>query len=65
MSSFSDLVKRVLDDDAFRTDLRRDPATALRKAGVEVTSEMIDALNAFDWESAERVARTFNPHIIT
>ena len=63
--TFSDLVKRVLDDPAFRADLRRNPEKALKEAGVEATPAMIDALKAFSWKSAERVAKAFDLNIIT
>jgi hypothetical protein len=63
--TFSELVKRVLNDAKFRDALRKDPAEALRQAGVDATREMIDALKAFNWNSAERVALAFDKTRIT
>ncbi len=60
--SFRQLVEKVLHDTAFRHRLRRDPESALESVGVTPTPAMIRSLRAFNWRSAESVARAFHHH---
>ncbi len=59
MADIQDLVNRVLTDEKFRRELVANPEAALRKAGVEPTPEMLDALKDVDEESLQALANNF------
>lgn len=57
--TFDDLVQKVLHDLEFRKQLVKDPRAALDSIGVEVTDDMVEALDGVDYAALSRVAETF------
>ena len=55
--TFEDLVNKVLDDKSFWTELKSDPAAALKKAGVKASPKAIAALKRMDYKSVQNVAK--------
>lgn len=57
--TFDELVEKVLHDLEFRKQLIKDPRATLEGLGVQVTDDMVDALNTVDYAAMSRVAETF------
>jgi hypothetical protein len=53
------LVNRIIEDRGFRERLEKTPEKALAEMGIEATSDMVDALNQFDWKSMDAVLHAF------
>ena len=58
-ADFQTLVSKVMSDEAFASNLASNPAQALKGAGIEPTSEMLDALKGVDVASIKTMASAF------
>jgi hypothetical protein len=47
------LIDRWIKDQEFRTALQRNPAAAVREAGISLTPEEQEALTAADWSQSD------------
>lgn len=47
------LVDKWLNDPNFRTELRKDPEGAVKKAGAGLTGEELTALKKIDWKQSD------------
>ncbi len=59
MSSFDSIVKKLLSDESFASQLIAAPDETLRAHGVEPTAEMVNALKQLDPTSLSRLASAF------
>lgn len=57
--TFDQLLKKIADDEDFRSTLVRDPKKALEDAGVHPTDDMLSAIKGVDKNSLEAVAAAF------
>ena len=58
-SDFQTLVSKVMSDDAFAANLTSNPEHTLKGAGIEPTSELLDALKGVDVSSIKQMASAF------
>jgi hypothetical protein len=58
-TEFSQLVERMVTDDAFCSRLVSNPETVLKENGVEPTSEIVGALKGLDADAIKRLASAF------
>jgi hypothetical protein len=58
-ANFQTLVSKVMSDDGFAASLASNPAQALVGAGIEPTSELLDALNGVDVAAIKHLASSF------
>ncbi len=58
-TNFQTLVSKVMSDDGFAASLASNPAQALVGAGIEPTSELLDALNGVDVAAIKQLASSF------
>lgn len=59
MSNFDSIVKKLLTEDSFATQLVGAPEETLRAHGVEPTAEIVNALRHLDPASLGRLASAF------
>ncbi len=52
------LVDLWMSDPSFRAQVKKDPKTAARKAGIELKGEELDALNSIDWNLPDEQLQT-------
>lgn len=58
-SDFDTLVSKVMSDDAFAANLVSQPEQTLRSAGIQPSSELLDALKGVDMASIKQLATAF------
>ncbi len=58
-AEFSQLVERMITDDAFCSRLVANPEAVLTENGVEATAEMVGAIKGLDAASVKRLASAF------
>ena len=59
MTDFQTLVGKALSDEGFAEALVKDPEATLRKAGIEPTPEILEALKGVDVEAIKQLAAAF------
>ncbi len=52
------LMDRWVNDPNFRTELRKDPATAVRESGAQLNKEELAALKQVDWNCSDEELKT-------
>ncbi len=56
---FQTIVSKVMSDDGFAANLALNPEQALKGAGIQPTSELLDALKGVDVASLKKMASSF------
>jgi TRAP-type C4-dicarboxylate transport system substrate-binding protein len=54
-----ELFARAVHNKAFWDELQKDPAKALKEAGVEINKRQLDSLKKLDYKALEAVAEAF------
>ena len=54
----SNLVNRLVNEPAFRDEIRKDPEGAVKRAGAQLTSEEWSALKNIDWNLRDEELKT-------
>jgi len=52
---FEDLVRKAIKNKKFRSALKRNPTTALKKVGVTATPKLHRAIKSLNWNSLNKV----------